>query len=347
MPKLITPKKMKSKGYMKKFIITLSPIIILFFSNIGSTKDYTTIYSMQDLTKAKTTYEKSLLGIWKEDLIEKLENPNLEAAKEVSLNIPIFGNRGGPFEFYANAQKREVTIPIFAVKFLDDIFTAIAYVAFHDCRIDPISDYAGMLRYQAQDNLPSKKFPPPLIALGIPSNAISDHRVYKSSGNALKSTVYFIMAHELAHVIFAHRSYGQITAVEAQNQEIQADEFALNVMGKIGVPPVALGHFFAIISRFESAPGDFATMSGFEAYLREQSTHPLSSERLKKVSQSIRINADNFIRIEKENISRPQIYKIADDIQKISDILDDRAIREYQRYRSINTLWGEISSTCK
>lgn len=346
-PTLVITKILKRREHMKKFSITLCLMIILFFSSIGNSADYSTIYSMNDLTTAKTTYEKSLVGIWKEDLIDKLESPNIESAKKVSLNIPIFGNRKEPFEFYSKPNASEVTIPIFSVKFLDDILTSIAYMSFHDCSIDPISDYSGMLRYQVPDNLPNRKFPPPLPALGLPSNAISDQRVYKSSGNALKSTVYFIMAHELAHVIFAHRSYDLITAAEAQNQEIQADAFALNLMAKIGVPPIAMAHFFAIISRFESAPGDFATLSSFESYLREHSTHPLSSARLKRAALSIKENADNFIRLEKGNITKAQIIKIADDIQKISGILDDRGIREYQRIRSINTSFDKIGSSCK
>jgi len=304
------------------------------------------MYSTQTLEEAANIYSESLRAIWTEDLIARLPDSQRQAARAVSLNIPIYGHRAQPLEYYAKAREHEVTIPIFSVKFLDDVCTAFAYMARHNCDPGVISDYVGMLRYQNSASEPAKRFPSPVSALGLPSNPLNDPSVKKSSGNALKSTVYFLMAHELAHVLYTHRSYDTITPAEAQAQEFQADSFALEIMARIGVPPVALAHFFAIASRFEAAPGDFSTPSGFEAYLREQSTHPLTSERLSRVSGCIRDKADQFIRLE-PGFSRSRMVQVADDLQHIAQTLEDRAIREYQRIRGRTTTWDQIVSTCR
>ena len=333
------------REHMSKLPIAFCLLAMTFLFSPANAKDYTGIYSTKTLTEAKETYEKNLRGIWTEDLIAKLPGSYRQAAVGISLKIPLYGQRAEPLEYYAKPKEREVTIPVFSVKFLDDICTAYAYMERHKCDNGAISDYVGMLRYQDSANLPNGRFPPPLSALGLPSNPWDDKWVYKSSGNALKSSVYFLMAHELAHVVYSHRSYDSITAIEAQAQEIQADAFALDIMARIGVAPIAMSLFFAIASRFEAAPGDFATWSGFEFYLREHSTHPLTSERLSRVAEYIRNNVDSFIRLE-PNFPRSRMIKMADDIQKIGQSLNDRAIREYQRRRSLTTSWNQIASVC-
>jgi hypothetical protein len=331
---------------MKSLHVVVCLIAMGSFVYSADAKDFTAIYSEQAIKSAKKIYEKNLISIWTEDLIVKLPASYRENASAISLNLPLYGKRAEPIEYYAKPREREVTIPIFSVKFYDDICIAYAYMAKHKCDSGVISDYVGMLRYQDPDNLPNRRFPPPLGALGLPPNPLDDSWVYKTSGNSLKSSIYFLMAHEMAHVLYSHRSYDLITAVEAQAQEIQADGFALEIMARIGVPPAAMAFFFSVASRFEAAPGDFATLSGFENYLRRHSTHPLTSERLNKVASHIRKNAEAFIRLEKA-ISKAQMIKIAQDIEKIAQTLNDRAIREYQRHRSLSMNWNQIASTCR
>ena len=156
------------------------------------------------------------------------------------------------------------------------------------------------------------------------------------------------MAHELAHILYRHRGYGSITAAEAQEQESQADAFALNVMRRISVAPMGMSIFFLVASRFELAPGDFETLAQYEAYLREHSTHPLTSNRLLAIAQGIRSNVDSFTRGQASpTLWRPRILAVADDIQRIGRTLDDRAIRELQRHRSQRVTLAELASACR
>jgi hypothetical protein len=235
-----------------------------------------------------------------------------------------------------------------SVKFFDDICIALAWMEKHGCNKLLVSDYVGMLRYKNNSAFPANRYPTPLSALGIPRNALDDPFVNDVSGKALKSGIYFLMAHELAHVIYGHQGYDGITANQAQRQEIEADNFALNLMRRISVPPVGIAFFFMIASRFESAPGDFGSISAYESYLRERATHPLTSARLISVADYIRDNAHDFTRGQQQP-SRwySRIIALSNDIRNIGLTLNDRNIRELQRMRSIEITPNDLRNACR
>jgi hypothetical protein len=170
----------------------------------------------------------------------------------------------------------------------------------------------------------------------VPANVLDDKSINYASGNGLKSAIYFLAAHELAHVLRGHRRYDDITASEAQAQEREADAYALSVMQRIGVPPIGLVIFLAAVSRFESAPGDFQTPQEYEGHLREQATHPLTSARILALAEGIRAAAKAFSRTQSDPAAwEPRLLNIATHIRDIGNTLDDRQIRDYQRSRSL------------
>ena len=67
---------------------------------------------------------------------------------------------------------------------------------------------------------------------------------------------------------------------QAQKQEIEADAFALEVMG---VPSAwcSLGmmYFFLIASRLQLTPFDLPSAAEYENYLHQRATHPVSAMR--------------------------------------------------------------------
>jgi len=323
-------------------------LAILVAANAGEAADYATLYSPGTLQNSYNTYARNLRGLWEEDLLSRLIGAERQAAANVRLELPLIGAHRHPFDYYASPLRRRVIVPILSVKFFDDICTAIAWMERRGCNKLAVSDYVGVIRYQDPSNLPGGRFPSPLETFGVPNNALQDPFVYDVSGKALKSGIYFLMAHELAHVMYRHRGYDRITANEAQEQEIQADAFALNLMRRIAVPPVGMSFFFLVFSRFELAPGDFGTLSQYEAYLRERATHPLTSNRLTAIADGIRRNVDSFVRGQRDpTLWRPRIFGMADDLQKIGQTLDDRAIRELQRYRSRTVTLAELAAACR
>jgi hypothetical protein len=334
---------------MRKTIALSTFCLFIFCISAASSfaQDYANIYSRSELQRAYNTYSENLRGVWEQDLKGRLLVNERQAAAGVRMLLPALGNHRHPLDFYAESGSRKVTIPIFSVKFFDDICIALAWMERNNCNKLLVSDYVGMLRYQNNSSFPGGRFPNPLSALGVPANALDDHFVNDVSGKALKSGIYFLMAHELAHVIYGHQGYDNISASEAQRQEIEADNFALNLMRRISVPPVGVSFFFMIASRFESAPGDFQSISEFESYLQERSTHPLTSDRLINIANYIRDNADDFTRGQRQPARWHQrIISLSEDIRNIGLTLDDRNIRELQRVRSFRVTSNDLINAC-
>lgn len=335
---------------MKKGIF-ITALCSLFFMNFNASvfaQNYTNMYSRSTLQKAYETYSNNLQEVWEHDLKGRLVTQERRAAAGVSLVLPAVGQHRYPLDFYADSRSKRVTIPIMSVKFFDEICIAMAWMERNGCNMMLVSDYVGMLRYKDNNSFPGGRYPDPLSALGIPGDALDDHYVNDVSGKALKSGIYFLMAHELAHVLYGHRGYGGITAKQAQRQEIEADNFALNLMRRISVPPVGITIFFMIASRFESAPGDFGSMSAYESYLQEKATHPLTSARLISIADYIRDNAHDFTRGQQQPAQwYPRIISISEDIRNIGLTLNDRNIRELQRMRSISLTTSDLRNACR
>jgi len=327
----------------KIFIITF---LLLTASAQGA--NYSDVYNTHTLQKAKNTYAKNLRSIWEEDLLTRLTARERLAAGDIRLELPLIGHHKHPFDYYADPFRRKVSIPIVSVKFLDDIAISQAWLERHGCNTLAISDYTGMLRYQGINKMARGRFPAPMQAMNIPANALDDFYVNDVSGKTLKSAIYFLMAHELGHVIHGHKGYKSLTSKQAQQQEIQADAFALNVMRRISVPPMGMATFFLIASRFELVPGDFGNNAKYEAYLQTQATHPLTSNRLLAISNNIRTNINSFARLQKNpSAFKPRILSIANNIEGISRILSDPKIRELQRYRSQRVTLSDLKNSCR
>lgn len=323
-------------------------VAMLALAAIAYGTDYSSMYDRDTLQRAYQTYSQNLRGVWQEDLLGRLTTAEQQAAHGIKLDLPLIGASRRPFEFYASASSRTVTIPILSVKFFDEIATASAWLEQKGCEPLTVSDYAGMIAYRSPSAFPGGRYPTPLEAIGVPSNALDNNFVNDVSGKNLKSAIYFLMAHELAHILYKHRGNYEVPAAVSREQERQADAFAINVMRRIAVPPMGMSVFFTVASRFEPAPGDFGSMEAYERRLRELGTHPLTSDRLIAVAQGIRNNVDSFIRAQPSPLLwRPRMLDLAGTIENIGRTLDDREIREYQRMRSLQLTYAHLRSACR
>lgn len=321
---------------------TLLILLLICTTSDTLARDFGDLYSHQKLLAAARRYTINLKGLWREDFLSRLTISERSRAAQIHLNLPLLGLHHSPFEFYSAENRQEVIIPIMSVKFLDDLSTAQAYLERFNCRKDAIFDYIVLLGRK-------EDFPhiPPLRALGIPSNALDNPYVNKTSGNALKSAVYFIMAHEYAHVMYRHLGYDQITANQAQAQEIEADNFALRVMNRIGVPPLGMVGYFALLSQYDRVPADFNTAQEYGNYLKYTATHPLSSKRLINIADRLRSDPAGFVRSEPNPTQwAGRVLSIAHDIETIGKNLDDPKLREYEIMKAFRQTRSSLARAC-
>lgn len=305
--------------------------------------DVLQLYGVPELQEIGNKYVPNLRGMWEEDFLAKLTHDERAPASAVTLNLPLVGATRHPLEFYSNPTTQQVTLPIASIKFIDDLAVAFAYYDRKGCDLGTVSDYAATLRFQPQNAKGS-----PLDALGVPRDATTDSYVDDVSMKILKSNVYFVAVHEYAHVMYRHIDYGAITVQRAQRQEAQSDAFALEIMCRIGMPPVALTYFFLIASRLEASPGDFTSLVEYERYLRQRATHPVSAQRIYKVAEGIEARPEAFARLQTDPVSaKNKLQEEAQKLREIAATLDDRQMRQFLAERAKNADMAAFRRACR
>lgn len=265
--------------------------------------------------------------------LENLLIKNLTAAERqtvgtVELQFPLIAlEQDAPINFYATLHPRSIVVPVLSIKLFDDIAIASAWLLFNGYSQETIYNYLSMIKYKDRRSLPGQRFPPPLEALQIPADALSDERVDSLSQKILKSAIVFILAHELGHLHHRHPGY-DILMHQARENELQADHFAIEMMRRIGVAPMGITQFFMASLYLSYHRGDFSTDAQWDAYLQGHSTHPLSPERMRALSSSLKSHARDFARTEPDiNKAVTQIGYMAGQLDTIADILTDPAIQ--------------------
>jgi hypothetical protein len=302
------------------------------------------LYSRAELAASQRVYSPNAHDVWQNDFLPVLTASERARAGAVSLSLPLVGLRQHPLEFYASAVRHEVVLPISSIRFIDDLAIAFSYYEEHGCGSGPISDYVAALRFHsAGDGMD------PLEALGVPPiSTLKGTRIDDIAQKILKSTMYFIGAHEYAHVMYRHRDYGVLTASEAQAQETASDAFAIDVMRRIGVPPIGLTYFFLVASRLERSPGEFFTTDAYETYLRGEVTHPVSAIRILQIANSLETNIGAFSRLQDNPVLwQVQLRNMASMLREISSTLDDRGMRRYLAERARSADMGAFRRACR
>jgi hypothetical protein len=105
-----------------------------------------------------------------------------------------------------------------------------------------------------------------LDALGVPDDAIKDKQVDDLSLRLRNEAFAFILGHELGHIRFRHKGYGDITKTP--------------VLG-------AFLFFQAQVYRFPHR-GEFDSEKAWADHLRTVSTHPMTTERISELERYTR-----------------------------------------------------------
>jgi hypothetical protein len=249
-----------------------------------------------------------------------------------SLEIPLAGDEGLPFEYYAH--DGTVFMPALSIKFLGDLAVSHAWLAAHGNITAPLFDYLSMLRYGADSSV-GGRFPDPRTALGIPADATSDSKIEARSQQMFNQALSFILLHEMAHVLYRHPGYDGIPLAEAQDNESAADAFALEVLRRTGTPGFGALFWFAFAAYLNPHAADFETDPTLRKTAAANSTHPMNSVRAQRVVAFIREHASDFSRLESDPVSATQLtIDTADQIESlVLPVLSDARVQRLIRQR--------------
>ncbi len=297
-------------------LLLLTCLITLCCSTVQA-RDYRTLYADSDLKRYNLVYSPNIRAVLFEDMAAYLLADELATLQRVQLLQP-WDRRVDPFEFSANAGNGLLLIPTMSVRFMDEMAIATAWLERFQCNKEAVFDYVAAMDYSDID------LPAMLPALNIPGNAYElDSYVDDVSQKALKSALAFILLHELGHVHHRHQPYDRIDAATAQQQEAQADQFAMRVLRRMQLPPLGMVIWFTAVSiRDPHVPGS------------PGQTHPLSGERLSAIANAMRSRPEDFIEpANRGKVTVQSIRGAAEQIDAIGVYLSDPYLRGFLRER--------------
>lgn len=214
-----------------------------------------------------------------------------------------------PLAFWSDPFNRVVYIPMESIRFIDDLAILQAWFDRHGCNAAYIHSYLwALLRQQ-------RPLTSPLAAFGVNrERALADRYVDDVSGKILKSSVLFVLAHEVGHILLGHR--GGLTGRASQRQEREADDFAMDHFAAIGAPPAGMVYYF-IASRWRDPVGTAAS----------RGTHPVSPERIGAVAERLAQDPGAFSFSEPNPArGRTQVMSIARDMQRVAELSSDERL---------------------
>lgn len=243
-------------------------------------------------------------------VLPQLNDQERSALSTIKIEVPISGPNGDPFEFYTDGST--IYLPALSLRFYSDLCVANAWLNAHGFDGTTVRDYVGWLFRQAAASSKAP-LPPVFRTLGVPDNAREEAAVANRADRNFGNTIVFLLAHELGHVLKKHRT-DLSDPIQKRNQEMEADQFAIEVMRRISQVPLGVELWFDVerIRHFEGvrhvAAGKFPTETEWQKYIGNLD-HPVTTERLEALAVAIEKAADSFARNQTDQALWTQRYR--------------------------------------
>jgi hypothetical protein len=300
--------------------LTAAAVVALAIALPGPAQsaDYGAMYDDRLLAQRQPSYREIMLGNLQKVFLPKLTPDERRRLSHLSMDVPLRGPERGLFEYFAERSGR-VVMSTMSIRFLGDLGVAYAWLDANGYTMESVTDYVSMLKYQDAARF-GGRYPDPSTALRIPPNATDNPRVDNLSQQILNHSVSFILLHEIGHVLHQHPGYGPgVPRARARENEDEADRFALEVLRRVGQPVNGLLFLLISMAHFVPHRADFGSDAEYRAHL-DQATHPLTSDRIRRLSQYLREHAADYGRLQ-DNPARA-----AASIRWVADAIDSQVV---------------------
>ncbi len=277
---------------MKRMLAGLAASLLasntFLVTDVKASGAWSGFYERATLAQAAENVRPGILDNWQHVILPALTPEERRQLKQVRFLIDL-ENPDSALNFFAISG--EVHVPASSVRMLGDLVASWIWLNQRKHSTDTVNEYLAILKYQWRSGTLRRQRYHPLEALGVPANVREDPAIADDYGRAISNALFFIVCHELGHVLYEHEGIVATDAAASARsiaQEQQADVFALEVMRRIGEVPIGVPMFFMFTTALEPAPGD-------PDYGKPR-THPLSSERIRAVATFLRANARGFAR---------------------------------------------------
>ena len=273
-------------------------------------------YSTAYLEEWKPGFQSGLLENYKEVVLPRLTSAERQRLGEVRLEFPLFGQTRDTYEFYSlpGANPPRIVLPISSLRFFADVCLSTAWWRRQNKKeLDPVMGYISRTKYGRAPRLSLRK------ALGVPENAGEDPGIQNFTSECFSSGALFILLHEMGHVIERGRGPG------GQSEEMLADAFALEIFRRLKTPPTGSVLFFSAVAYAAPTRWDYPNEKAYLKATRE-STHPVTSERLKAISRELTVPAQDYR--DPNPVRGPELARYAGrEIGRLADFLEDYGVQ--------------------
>ena len=210
-----------------------------------------------------------------EDIPATLPRAHRPRAAAIRLDTP---DRLGPHPmgFYAVPARNTIVVPLETLHFLDEWAMLLGWDNSRGCRSEYFDSYLWALLRAG------RPLPGPLDAFGLDRAAVlADPKADHVSERTLSSSVWFLLAHEVGHLLLGHSPAAR--GADSRRQEMEADAFALDRFAELGTAPLGIVAFF-YAARYLDPTGEAA----------ELGTHPVFSDRLRAIAERLTANPETF-----------------------------------------------------
>lgn len=143
----------------------------------------------------------------------------------------------------------------------------------------------------------------------------------------------FIALHELGHFYYRHHQH---EGLASQEEESQADAFALSNMAKMHMVPEGLIFWFTLISTFD----------GNSEYDHTR-THPPTASRLAAISEYLNRNAKHFIAFDDASTMNEEVVRyVASQVARLGELIGQDNLRQFMRMRGQRGSVGLLKQAC-
>ncbi len=284
-------------------------------------------FAPEELRAHAARFGPPVQAMFREDLVARLPPPWPARAAGVTLAMPA-GEEGElpPLFFAAEPATRRIILPARSLLFLDEFCGLYAWLERRRCGEHWARRYAVMLHAAPADG---RRPPGPLAAFGLDERIYQDAFVRNVSRRLLSTTVFFMLAHELGHVVLGHR---EARGLASQAQEREADAFAMQAMAAVREFPGGLAVFFAVAALLEG----------------EQSTHPLSGSRVNAIAAQMRARPAAFVPLDAPDPRRDaqRTEAMAGELEIVGGVIDRPGHREMLLDWARRTDWAGLRAAC-
>lgn len=289
------------------------------------------LYSIEKIAKNKHRLEGRVNKIFIKGFQPFFDLKQQHRLSNLVLEFPLKGQAGSPFEFYAipKQQQQVIILPIFSLLFLEDLCTAYAWLWRNKYSLKSIDKYVAMITKDLSL--------PPLVALQIPDNALLDEQTDSLSLRFRNSAFAYILAHEMGHLYHNHKNSG-LSPKQAQQNEIEADKFALRLLGQASTIPMGSVIWFLAIAYSQPNRGIFDSDDQWQEYLETMGRYPLTSDRLRQISSSLSKYQHEYARNATNKVNELECIRfISEGVEQIAQTLDDPEI-QIEMQKQISTM---------